>query len=122
MQSLVVIFIIHAALRYPGDDPSAATAISLFLALFMWVVYRWGGWSSLAGAKEWFKLNPRFAFLIAAQLVMLAIFGISLVGSISINRLLAYFIETFFFSYALFSALQAFWSAGIASIASWFRK
>ena len=53
---------------------------------------------------------------------MLALVGAANLGAIPLNHLLSYLIEGFFFGYAFLSGLQAFWSTGIASIASWFRR
>ena len=122
MQSLLLIFTAHAILRFPGDDPWTAGIISGLLLVSMGIVLRFGGWSSVSGAWAWLKSDPRFMFLIvSAPVTMVAVSATS--GAVaSYNHLLAYAIEAFFMAYAFMAALRAFWVAGTASIASWFRR
>jgi len=122
MQSLILIFVAHALLRFPGDGLAPAAVVSCFLALCMLVVARFGGWTSMAGSFAWLRSHRGFALLLAAgALILLVVSGLAW-GEIPLNHLLAYQIEAFFFGYACLSALHAFWATGIESIASWFRR
>jgi hypothetical protein len=121
VQSLLLIFIAHATLRFPRDDPWSASIVSAFLLLCMAFVARFGGWKSGSGAWRWLKSVPGFFFLVLSAPV-LALASAAVAGlAIPFNHLLAYAIESFFFAYAFIAVLRAFWLTGLASIASWFR-
>ena len=95
--------------------------MSGLLLLAMTVVRRYGGWTSIKSAWAWLKAEPKWLFLIgSAPIIMLAL---SLISSVTppYNHVLTYAIEAFFFAYAFIAAARSFWSAGVASIASWFR-
>ena len=122
MHSLFVIFVAHAALRFPGDSAFAAIVMSGLLLLAMFIAKRFGGWTTLDGAWHWLKAEPKWLFLILSAPIIVA--GLSLGAAVppSYNHVAAHAIEAFFFAYAFIAAGRTFWNAGIASIASWFRS
>ncbi len=122
MLSLLLIFVAHALLRFPGDDPWTAGIVSGFLLLCMSIVRRYGGWRTASAAWAWLKSEPGFFLLIVSG--PMAFVGLASTAATvpPYNHLIAYAIEVFFFGYAFVAALRAFWAAGIESIASWFRR
>jgi hypothetical protein len=122
MHSLLIIFIAHAMLRFPGDNLWAATIISGLLALSMGIVFRFGGWRSVSGAWVWLKSEPGFLLLIVSGPITMVALAVTSETSATYNQVLATAIEAFFLSYAFVAGLRAFWAAGIASIAAWLRR
>jgi hypothetical protein len=121
MHSLPIIFIAPAMLRIPGDNFWAPTIISGLLVLPMSVVFRFGGWHSVSGAWVWLKSDPVFLLLIVGAPIALIV-AVTSETSAPYNQVLAIAIEAFFLGYAFVAGLRAFWVAGIASIAAWFRR
>ena len=91
------------------------------LLVAMAVVHRFGGWKSTYSAWAWLKAEPKWLFLIVSAPIIIV--GLAFVSSDTppYNHVLAYAIEAFFFAYAFIAAGRSFWSAGVTSIASWFR-
>jgi len=122
MRSLLVLYVMHAALRFPGDNLWAASVMSAILLVCMVLVARFAGWQSLAGGLAWLKSNPGLAFLAVGGSAIAAITFGSRSGSSPLNHVVAYVIEVFFLGLAFTATLRAFWVAGAASIQSWFRR
>jgi hypothetical protein len=122
MLSLVLIFAAHAILRFPGDNPWAASVICGILLVAMGIARRFGAWNSVSSAWAWLTADSRFLVLIVSAPVTMVAMSTGSGTSVSYNHVVAYAIEAFFFAYAFIAALRAFWATGIGSIASWFRR
>jgi hypothetical protein len=92
------------------------------LLLAMSVVRHFGGWSSLHGSWAWLKAEPKWILLIVSAPVIMVALALGATAPPPLHHIVAYAIEAFFLAYAFIAAGRAFWSAGIASIASWFRS
>jgi hypothetical protein len=122
MRSLLVLYIVHAALRFPGDNLWAASLMSAVLLVCMILVARFAGWQSLAGGLAWLKSNSGLASLVVGGSAIVAIMSSTQSDPVRLNHVLAYAIEVFFLGLAFTATLRALWVTGTASIQSWLRK
>ena len=122
MRSLLVLFVLHAVLRFPGDNPVAAAVMSAVLLCCMLLAMRFAGWHSLSGGVSWLKSNPGLAFLVLGGTCIVVTLGITYGGAMRTNHVLAFGIEAFFLGLAFLAMLRAFYTVGIVSIQSWFRR
>ncbi|MBL8343349.1 MAG: hypothetical protein JNL30_17915 [Rubrivivax sp.] len=79
MKTLLSILVAQYVLRLFFQDPLSAAASTAFLAVFMAICYRWGGWTSAPSAKRWLLARPFVAPVVTAGVA--GVFGLPLFNS-----------------------------------------
>lgn len=64
MNSLVVLLVVQFGCRLFNQPLWSALGSTIFLSLFAYIAYRWGGWTSIANSALWLKGRPLQAWLI----------------------------------------------------------
>ena len=91
-----IVLAIQFVCRLHDQTVLEALASTFFLALFVWVAVRFGGWSSYKEAWSWLRGHPRSMFLIfagtASAPVMMLHSGLFSVPAMIAETLGAYFV------------------------------
>jgi hypothetical protein len=97
--SLIFIFVVNAMLQFSTGEVGDAVMACIFLGLFMYIAYAFGGWTSLRGMKFWLRQHPHIAMvLVFADLFLLFLLFTPEIGSVAERVSLV--IQGAFFYYA----------------------